>query len=343
MLSRARSLKIGTILVMFGLLLVLTVIVPLFFSGNNFLLNVFILANIYAILAMSWDILSGYTGQISFGHSYFFGIGGYTTALVGLELGWSPLFTIPLAGVIAAAGGLLIAGPALRLKGPYLALITLVASIGIDQLVRFLKIGSTGAEGAILYKIDDATQIITRIPSISGDYLTTYFISFGLMVLIAVALLLIGRSRIGLAFEAIRDDEEAAEAAGINAAKYKTLAFVISGFVAGLAGAFLVNHLGLASPSLVFALDISIEAIVASVLGGMGTIIGPIGGAYFYVLIRELLRPLQAWRFFVLFLITLLVLYFIPRGVLTEFKLRMLQWIKSAGIKLPERQEETKE
>lgn len=341
MLKRARTVKIGTLIVLFGLLVVLAVIAPMFIMENNFLLSVFIMANVYAILAMSWDILSGYTGQISFGHSYFFGLGGYTTALVGLNLGWSPLITIPLAGLVAAVGGILIALPALRLRGPYLALITLVAALGIDQLARVLRLGSTGAEGAILCDMDPVTFLRKCIPGISDDLLVTYYISLGLMLAIAVSLSLLARSRIGLAFEAIRDDEEAAEAAGINAAKYKMLAFVISGFVAGIGGAFFVNHLKLASPSLVFALDISIEAIVASVLGGMGTIVGPIGGAYFYVLIRELLRPLQAWRFFVLFLVALLILYFIPRGVLTEFRLRMLQWIKSAGIKLPGRREES--
>ncbi|OGF57714.1 MAG: hypothetical protein A2Z21_04030 [Candidatus Fraserbacteria bacterium RBG_16_55_9] len=319
--GRTRSYPIAVLLL---LLLIASALVPQFFPKNSFLLSVLILANIWAILAMSWDILSGYAGQISFGHSFFFGLGGYTTAFLSVLYGWSPILVIALGGVVAALGGLLIAAPALRLRGPYLSLMTLVAALALDRLLRLLKpeIGIPGAEGAILC-----------IPQCLLTYNTAlkYYYSLGLMILIAGALYTLARSRIGLAFEAIRDDEEAAQAAGINTAKYKTLAFAISGFVAGVSGAFYVYHIGSASPSSLLDLEHSIEVIVAAVLGGMGTIIGPIFGAYFLVLVREYLRFLGGWRFFVLFAVALLVLFFVPRGVLPELRLKLRQWLQSGS------------
>ena len=309
----------------------LPILVPAM-EENRFLLDrlltTLILANVWAILAMSWDILSGYTGQISFGHSFFFGLGAYTAAALSVVAGWSPVWVIAIGGAVAALGGLLIAAPALRLRGPYLALMTLVAALALERFMRWLKpadafdIGIPGAEGAILC-IPDCF--------LSHDATAKYYYVLGLMVLVAVALQLLARSRIGEIFAAIRDDEETAQACGVNTAKYKALAFAVSGFVGGLSGAFYVYHLGSASPASVLNLQRSVEAIVAAVLGGMGTITGPIGGAYLLVVVQEYLRPLGAWRFFALFALALLVLYLLPRGLLPEFARplrRGREWLK---------------
>ena len=333
MIPRVRKLKIGSLVVML-LFLAGLIVLPLIFGDNRLYMSVFIYATLWAILAMSWDILSGYTGQISFGHAFFFGIGGYTAALAGKELGMEPYLTIPLAGFLAMIGGLILAAPALRLKGPYLSLLTLVAAIGIDELVRFLKIGASGADGAIINDYLNGKII----PIISTNQTVVYYIALALMLAVAVFLILIAKSRIGLAFEAIRDDEEAAEAAGINTAKYKVFAFALSGFIAGIPGAFYVHYNQTASPAQVFKLDIGIEAIVASVLGGMGTIFGPIGGAYFLIIVRDIvlrdvLQPIQEYRFLILFALALLILFVIPRGILTEIKIRFLKWIKAGRPK----------
>jgi len=288
----------------------------------NRLLNTLVLANVWAILAMSWDILSGYTGQISFGHSFFFGLGAYTAAALSVVAGWSPIGVIALGGAVAALGGMLVAAPALRLRGPYLALMTLVAALALERFMRWLKpadtfeIGISGAGGAILC-IPDCF--------LSHDATAKYYYVLGLMILVAVGLQLLARSRIGEIFTAIRDDERSAQACGVNTAKYKALAFAISGFVGGLSGAFFVYHVGSASPASVLNLQRSVEAIVAAVLGGMGTITGPIGGAYLFVVVQEYLRQLGAWRFFALFALALLVLYLLPRGLFPELA-RPLRW-----------------
>lgn len=327
---QGRNLSIVTAFVLLAVLLLLA-LVPTLYAKNLFLMNVLILANIWAILAMSWDILSGYTGQISFGHSFFFGLGGYTTAMMSVLYGLHPALIVVLSGLVAALGGLIVAAPALRLRGPYLSLMTLVAALGLDRLMRLLKpqIGIPGAEGAILC-----------IPQcfLTFDVRLKYYYALGLMIVIAAALFALARSRIGLTFEAIRDDEEATQAAGINTAKYKTLAFGVSGFVAGISGSFYVYHIGSASPASLLDLERSIEAIVASVIGGMGTIFGPVVGGYFLILTREYFRPLQAWRFFALFTLALLILYFIPRGVLPELRYRLRQAVQRLTQLGPDRE-----
>ncbi len=288
----------------------------------NRLLTTLILANVWAILAMSWDILSGYTGQISFGHSFFFGLGGYTAAALSVIAGWSPPAVIAIGGAVAALGGLLIAAPALRLRGPYLALMTLVAALALERFMRWLKpaetfdLGIAGAEGAILC-IPDCF--------LSQDATAKYYYVLALMLVVAIGLKLLARSRIGVIFTAIRDDEATAQACGVDTAKYKALAFGVSGFVGGLSGAFYVYHLGSAAPASLLDLQISVEAIVSAVLGGMGTVTGPIGGAYLLIVVQEYLRLLGAWRFFALFALALLVLYLLPRGLLPEFG-RPLRW-----------------
>ncbi|MEM4381727.1 MAG: branched-chain amino acid ABC transporter ATP-binding protein/permease [Candidatus Caldarchaeum sp.] len=287
---------------------------PKFISLNA--LTILTLANIWAVFAMSWDILA-YTGQISFGHSFFIGLGGYASALIALYGKISPWIAMPLGGLAAALGGLVIAAPALRLHGPYLALITLLAALVLDKVVRLLRIESAGAEGTLL-----------GIPPLSFDWTENYYYSVGLMLSIAGLLWLITRSHLGEIFTAIRDDKEAAAAAGFHTAKYKMVSFALSGFTAGLAGAFLAHYMMAISPALLLNLDLSVETIIAAVIGGMNTITGPIAGGYFLVLVREYLRPLGEWRFFALTALTIIVLFLLPRGFWTELRL-LIERLKS--------------
>ncbi len=312
----ARLVKLGGALLALALLLGLPYWLPLLVPAmqqNPFLLykwlNVLVAANVLAILGMSWDLLGGYAGQISFGHSLFLGLGAYTTAILSVLYGWNPWLIIALGGLVAAVGGLLVAAPALRLHGPYLSLMTLVAALAFDRLMRWLKpeVGIPGAEGAILC-----------VPHcvLTLDAVLKYYYSLGLMLLTALLLWALTRSRVGLALEAVRDDEAAAQAAGLNAAKYKTLAFGVSSFFAGIAGAFYVYHIGSAAPADVLNLQRSVEAIAVAVLGGMGTIFGAIGGALFFKVFEELLRPAGTLRFALLFSLALLILLLVRSGAL---------------------------
>lgn len=325
--SARRPLRLGLLLLFFGILVAIPYLLPWVFPDmqtNPLLLrrwlDILVAANLLAILAMSWDLLGGYAGQISFGHSFFFGLGAFTAAILSLSVGWNPWVIIVVGAVIAAVGGVLIAAPALRLHGPYLSLLTLVAALAFDRFIRWLKpadrfdLGIPGAEGAILCSLKCF---------LTFNAVTKYYYALALLVGSFGVMWAIARSRIGLALEAIRDDEEAAQAAGINTAKFKTLAFGVSGFFAGLSGAFYVYHIGSASPSYVLNLERSVEAIATAVLGGMGTIVGPIFGAYFFKLFEELFRPLGELRFGVLFSLALLVLLLIQGGLLAKLQARL--------------------
>jgi len=295
------------------LLLVALAAVVLVQRGSFNLLSILTLANIWAIFAISWDILSGFTGQISFGHALFIGLGGYVSALCSIWFGWPIPVTILVGGVAASVGGVLLSLPAMRLRGPYLSLVTLVAALVTERVIRLLKIESSGAEGTII-----------GFSNLGFDFQRNFLTSTALVLGVAVVLVILGRSRIGKIFGAIRESEEAAAAAGINTAKFKLLAFAISGFVGGVGGGFYAHYLGSVSPASHLVLDISVFCIVAAVIGGMGTIVGPLAGAYLYILVQEYFRSLGSWRFLSLTVIALAILYFLPRGFLSELRVRVL-------------------
>lgn len=282
-------------------------------------------ANFFAVFAMSWDILSGYTGQISFGHAFFISAAGYTSALLNVYFHWPLWATIPLGTLVAVLTGLLVAVPALRLRGPYFALVTLVLPIVAIKLVMIFSNVTGGEYGK--YGLTPLTRVRDPIAFMQVNYLY----SLVLMVFVAVALLLIARSKIGKVFEAIRENEEAVEAAGINTAKYKILSFIISSFVAGLGGAFYVHSWENLIPSTILSLTLSVELIVASVVGGMGTIIGPIVGAYFLKVgqeyIKELARATPAlafltkWDVLIFMVLLILVIFFARRGLIPSLQI----------------------
>jgi branched-chain amino acid transport system permease protein len=299
-----------------GILILLT-IAPFLLVHQARWITILTLANFFAVFAMSWDILSGYTGQISFGHTFFIGAAGYTSALLNIYLHLPLWLTIP-AGVIAAVlMGLLVAVPALRLRGPYFSLVTLILPI---VALKFILVFSSFTGGEL------GKYGLTPLSSAQGFIpfqRVNYFYSLGLMIFVALGLLLIARSKIGKIFEAIRESEEAVEAAGIDTSKYKILSFIISAFVAGLGGAFYVHYWESLIPSTILSLTLSVELIIAAVVGGMGTIIGPIVGSYFFIAGQEwftqiagqssTLGFLKEWDV-VVFLVILIMLVFYARG-----------------------------
>lgn len=296
--------------------------VPFFLASHSKWITVLTFANFYAIFTMSWDILSGYTGQISFGHAFFIGVAGCTSALLNVHLDMPIWITMPLGVIAAVLMGVLIAVPALRLRGPYFALVTLLLPIVAIKLIGIFHEYTGGVTGR--YVADPLYPIIIGTPFKVARTINYYY-SLGLMLLVAIGLLAIARSKIGKIFEAIRENEEAVEAAGINTAKFKVLAFVISSFVAGLGGAFYVHFWKSLIPNTILSLQLSVELIIASVVGGMGTIIGPIVGSYFLKTGQEYIRGvargyqplsfLKEWDMLIFLLILILLIFFARRGV----------------------------
>jgi len=238
-----------------------------------------------AMFAMSWDAVSGYTGQISLGHGVFFTAGGYTSTLLNLEFGFDPLVTIPFGVLAAVLAGLLIGIPTLRLRGPYFALVTLIAPL---ILLRIFVVYSDVLGG---------TTGLTRPDQLFGleasDAIVTYYVAFGLFVVVLGALLAVTRSDAGAVFTAIRQSEEAVSSAGLNPAKFKIFAFTLSAAVGGLAGAAFVHlPIGSPTPSSLLTLFVNVEIIIAAMIGGVGTIVGAAIGGMLLVLLREILSNL---------------------------------------------------
>ncbi|MEW5911836.1 MAG: branched-chain amino acid ABC transporter permease [Thermodesulfobacteriota bacterium] len=281
-------------------------LVPLFIQ-SPYVIDLLILCNIYAVFLASWDLLTGYTGQISFGHSLFIGAGAYTAGVLNFYFKVPPTVTIPLGGLVAALLGLALGIPALRLKGPYLALVTFIASAIPAALTAIFWEYSGGEDG--LYGIAPLTQ----------SPLLKYYLSVALLVVCCGAMLAIVKSQFGLILLSIREDETASAASGINTSLFKVVTFTTSGFFAGIAGAFYAhNQLHVGTEEL--SLSLSILIVLMSVAGGMGTITGPIFAGFLLILLNEWLRFIEEFRLLIYTGAVVLILLFIPKGLLPTAK-----------------------
>ena len=311
--TRPLKLLRGEILVLPGRAVVLLVCLLLLLfpiiSQEPFILRVLILASIFAIFAASWDLLSGFTGQINFGHALFFGVAAYTAAVLNWNLGLAPWATIPLGAAAAVLAGLVVGIPCLRLRGTYLAFATLAFPLILLGVVKAIP-GITGGEMGI-YGIDP----------LAGSRVASYYVAIPSMIVLGFVMWKITDSRIGLLFHAIREDEVTARASGINTTRYKLFAFCLSGLFAGIAGGLYAHFVKAAGPS-TLELLLSFQVIIWAVFGGIATIYGPMAGVIIlyllteFVLIRYLAVPSET-RLLIFASIVLLVLLFMPQGLST--------------------------
>ena len=277
----------------------------------QFLINLFMLA----ALAESWNIIGGFTGYASFGNVAFFGIGAYTTGVLLTVAGWPFALALPAGGLLAMAFAGLIGMPILRLKGHYFAIATLGVAETMREIVYNLKItgGGTGL-----------TMPITKSP------LPFFYLMLAILVAVTLVNWWLSASRFGYGLIAIREDEDAAMAMGINTALYKTAAFALSGAFAGLVGGVFAYWITFIDPEGVFRVIVTIQMIIMAVFGGMGTVVGPLLGALVLASVSELLST-QLVSLAELFngLIVILVVLFMPKGLAEvirkrEFSLRKL-------------------
>jgi branched-chain amino acid transport system permease protein len=298
-------------------LLVILTIFP-FLSPNESFVNSFLrnftLAMIFSIFAASWDLLTGISGQISFGHAIFFGIGGYLCAYLVAFLGFPIWLAIPSGALGAVAFGLIIGIPCLRLRGPYLALGTLAFSL---ILLKIFLLGSLsdiffGSEG-ISY--NSGPYPLTKL---SNNPLIEYFIIFITMIISFIVIFQIVKSKFGTILKSIRDDEMGADASGINTTKYKVYAFMISSLFAGIAGAFYALYNRAVNPSGNLGTVISFFAILMASLGGLTTISGSSLGAFFFIFLEYILIQVGASLYVqLIFAITLIIVVrFAEHGIL---------------------------
>ena len=294
-LSRTNILKFGLIpLIGFASL-------PQFLS--LYLLGTLTIALYFSVFAMSWDLLFGYSGEVNFGPTFLIGVGAYTAALFNVNTGLPVVVCIILGTSVAVIAGLLLVAPALRLRGPYFGLITLVSVLILDQVITIFAQYTGGEIG------------ISLPGMLSASNLVNYYLALLFMAVSAVIFLTIASSPIGLILQAGAQDPIAAESLGFNLTKYKVLAFGVSAFFSGLAGAMLVFYLGTASVSVVVSISVVLQIIIAVIIGGRRTIIGPILGSLFIILTGQWLQYLGQLDYAVVSLLALIILLFFPNGI----------------------------
>jgi len=260
------------------IILAVAAILPWLFSFSPYFQGLLILILMWVVLGNSWNLLAGFTGQVSFGHAAFFGIGAYATAIPYHHFRISPWWGLLTGGLAAVLLGYLLGKMVFRLRGPYFALGTL-ASGEILRLLFGEEEWLTNGHNGILYM----TTFISKIPY--------YYLILFIAIASLIAVKAIMNSKLGFYFLSIREDQEAAEALGIDTAKYKNISLAISAFFAGTAGAFYMIYMGFVDPEVVFALhSISIVTILVGIIGGVGTIWGPPVGALIMVFVQELFR-----------------------------------------------------
>ena len=258
-------------------LLALFVVFPLV-EGSDYYRHIFIIALMWVVIGSSWNLLAGYTGQISFGHAIFFGVGAYSAGICTTKLGISAWWGMLLGGPMAMLSGLFLGWICFRLRGSYFNLATLAVAEVFRLVAIYWRDFTEGMQGILII-----TTFRSKLPY--------YFLALGLAALCVFSISLITKSKWGFYFVAIREDQDAAEALGISSFRYKSLSLMVSSFFTGLAGAFYMNYMGFIDPEVVFSLYfISIMAILVAMIGGAGTIWGPPVGAFIMVLFQELFR-----------------------------------------------------
>ncbi|HEU4368017.1 MAG TPA: branched-chain amino acid ABC transporter permease [Methylomirabilota bacterium] len=273
-------------------------------------LHVVIMAGIFTILALSLNLLLGYTGQLSLGHAAFFGIGAYTSSLLALKLEWSFWLGLPAAAALAGLAGWAIGRLALKLRGAYFVLVT-ISFAGVISLVSVnwmeLTNGPLGLPGV-------------PAPELPGLSLRTKPAYYYLVLLAAAGAYLVCRrlvrSRVGRAFLALRENEALAESVGVDPTRTLVTAAVVSAALAGVAGSLYAHYTRFVSPE-VFLFSYTVTMVIMVVAGGKGTLAGPVVGAVLFTVLPEALREAMAWQWQMLAYGVLLVLlvFFLPRGI----------------------------
>lgn len=298
---------------------VLFIFLPRFLSG--YWVRVITTIFMYAVIAQGINIMSGYMGYLPFGNAMFFGIGAYVTA-IGMSKGLSFLVVVPLAAITAILFSILLGLPVLRLRGHYFAIATIGMSAAILAVVQNATEITGGAMGTTLPIIDKAPDVV---------YNYFYLAMFSLMVITTLSLYFIIKSRFGFGIRSIKANEDAANSMGINTTYHKVAAWAISAFFTSIAGALYSYWMSFIAPDEVFDVMIAVNTIVIMLIGGAGTILGPIIGAFLFELLSEVTwSTFLEYHLAVLGITIIIIVFFVPKGVIGTFT----DLIKRRGLKI---------
>lgn len=295
-------------------LAVLLLVWPLL-GASNYWVNVAVVVLSYVVLGLGLNVVVGFAGLLDLGYAAFYAVGAYLAAILITQFGVSLWVTLPIAALAAAFFGVLIGAPTLRLRGDYLAIVT----IGFGEITRITINNATSITGGPNGVVGIPKPDILGIPLV--EPIAFYYI---LLALAGLAVFLSHRllySRVGRAWTYLREDDLAAQVMGVNAVRFKLMAFAFGAFWAGLAGAIFSSRIGIAAPES-FTFFESILIVVIVVIGGTGSIPGVIAGAIAMILIPEILRPLLTYRFLIFGIVLILVMRFRPEGFIPARRLR---------------------
>lgn len=305
-----------------ALLLLAAMVFP-FVSNSAFVINFGVLALFYAFIGQSWNIAGGFAGQLSFGHVAFFGVGAYASTIVQMRFGFNPWWGLPAAALAGAAAGFLISVMSFRagLKGSYFALITLAFAEVFRIIANSVEITGGGLGMLIPMKQTAANFQF-------GDRRVFYFIILALTVISVAIALWLKASRFGARLAAIRENEDSASALGINIFVEKIKIMAISGAIAGAGGCFFAQYFLYIDPTIVFGVDKSVEMLLVSMIGGAGTVYGPLIGAILLAVVSEVTRSMFSFQGLSLVLygtLLVIIIAFLPNGLIELFKRKKLK------------------
>lgn len=311
---------------------------------NDYYLHLIILALMWVVIGSAWNLLAGYTGQVSFGDAAFFGTGAYSAGLLSLHLGWSAWWGLLLGGVMAVVIAFPFGWICFRLRGAYFALATLALNEVMRHTATIWEDFTEGMVGVMIIQ-----TFTSKLPY--------YYIALLLAVVSVGCVIFVMRTKLGYYFLSIREDQDAAESLGINTTFYKMISLGIAAALTGVAGALYMNYMGFIDPEVVFSLhDISIMAILVGIVGGVGSIYGPAVGAFVMVIVQESFRTggfgyltdaarASESEFFITAvemmtrahvlgfgLLVVLVIRFMPNGIVGDFYMAV-RWVKGIMTK----------
>ncbi len=311
---------------------VILMVLPLFL--DNYALGIFVMIFFWAYVGQSWNVLTGYTGHISLGHALYIGIGAYATTFFAQTFGLTPWVGMFLGGFIAVAIALFLGFLGFRfgLRGVYFVITT----IAFAELAR-LAVSHIEALGSFTGIFLDFNPSLYNF-QFRGNR-PYYYIALGFVVVSLIAVRILEVSKIGRFIVAIREDEEAAQALGVNTFKYNMIAIAISAFMTSLAGAFYANYIFYLHPNTLFGMSMSIELILRPIIGGLGTLFGPVIGSIILTPLSEISRAyfakggLEGLHLILYGILAILVVLFMPKGIIVYVKRLLNPILKLSGGK----------
>ncbi len=282
--------------------------------------HVMIVSLFYVMMAASWNLLAGYTGQVSFGHAAFAGIGAYTSGILAAKAGINPWVGVTVGTVLAGIIGLCVGVLCLKMGGIYLSLTTLAFS-------QILQIIITNE-----YEITRGTMGL-QVPGLTAEYskITYFYIMLAAAVLILIVVYRMIQSDLGLNFRAVQNDEQAARSVGVNVVRVRLTAFTVSSAMAGFAGGLYGHYLLLITPEIP-SLDLQFFVLAMTVIGGMGSYLGPIIGAFVLNILSEYIRAYGEYHLLVFGLIALAMARFAPAGIVGIWKQLQSAHLRPAAV-----------